>query len=155
MNFIKDREPAAVAAFFLATVQGLYGIAGAFGYRLAAGQWEAITAFLVLVLGFLVRGNVTSNATLAAKKAAAVISTSLLFVVFLVGCNASQIASAVDIADDVLKVAQVLCLADHAKQANVRAITVQDRCRTSEQLAPYVPVAQDPKLMLSTGPSCP
>jgi len=74
-NFIKNREPAAVAAFLLALMQGIYVVINEFGYSLTVGQWSAITAVLTLVAGFVVRGNVTSNATLAAMKPSTVPTT--------------------------------------------------------------------------------
>lgn len=64
-DLIQNREPAAVAAFALAIIQGIYVVAGQFGYALTMEQWASITALFTLVAGFLVRANVTSNATLA------------------------------------------------------------------------------------------
>lgn len=54
------------------------------------------------------------------------------------GCSASQMQQAATIADDVGKIATVLCLADHARPLHAKAITVADACQTIEQLAPYL-----------------
>lgn len=157
MSFIKDREPAAVAAFFLAAVQGLYVIAGAFGHKLATGQWEAITAFLMLVAGFLVRGNVTSNATLAKMKASAASLVALIAAVFFTGCSPAAMQEVVNVASEAVKIAQVLCLADQAKKtnANAREFSVQELCKTDEQLAPYLPAAKDPSMLAARAGECP
>jgi 3-oxoacyl-(acyl-carrier-protein) synthase len=71
LNFIKNREPAATAAFFLALTEAIYAVFGAFGYKLATGQWQAIMALLILVSGWLVRGTVTPVATAEAAVAQA------------------------------------------------------------------------------------
>lgn len=67
-SYIKNREPAAVAGFLLALVQGVYMIAAQFGRSFTIEQWSSITAVLTLIVAFVVRGNVTSNASLAAVK---------------------------------------------------------------------------------------
>jgi hypothetical protein len=59
------------------------------------------------------------------------------------GCSPSQWKTVTDIADDVTKIAQVLCLADHAKAANARAFSVKGACQTVEQLAPYIEQAKN------------
>jgi hypothetical protein len=41
-------------------------VAAQFGHAFTIEQWSSITALLTLVAAFFVRGNVTSNATLAA-----------------------------------------------------------------------------------------
>lgn len=61
----------------------------------------------------------------------------------LPSCTPSELQQAATIADDVTKVAQVLCLAEHAKHANARALSVADACSTVEQLAPYVEQAKN------------
>src|SRR5689334_4781591 len=68
------------------------------------------------------------------------ISALLILVLFLPGCAALQ--AAVEVADDVAKIAQTLCLLDQAKRHAVRALTVQELCQTADQLAPYLDEAK-------------
>lgn len=64
---------------------------------------------------------------------------ALLLLTFLGGaCSPSQLQQAATIADDVSKIATVLCLADHARPLHAKAMTVADACQTIEQLAPYL-----------------
>jgi hypothetical protein len=75
-----------------------------------------------------------------AAKAALVLVVALLS---LPACTPSQLQQAATIADDVTKIAEVLCLADHARAANARALSVKDACATIEQLAPYIEQAKN------------
>jgi|SRR5689334_5352609 len=93
-NFIKNKEPVAVAAFVIALAQGLFVVASQFGHSLTAGQSSSITALLTVVTGFFVRGNVTSNAGLEAKPAGtpttpptAGLGAIVLMLVALLGCS--------------------------------------------------------------------
>lgn len=63
----------------------------------------------------------------------------------LIDCTPAEmqkIQTAVKVADDIAQIARVLCLADHARQAHTRALTVQDLCKDEAQLAPYIPQAR-------------
>ncbi len=67
-------------------------------------------------------------------------------------CTPAELQTVAAIADDVAKVAQVLCLADHAKLAHARAITVAPLCKTADDLAPYIAQARTPgKVRASCG----
>ncbi len=80
-----------------------------------------------------------------AKKSARVHMSGLVFLVALFdlpACSPSQLQQAATIADDVGKIATVLCLADHARPMHARAMTVADACKTIEQLAPYLAEAK-------------
>jgi hypothetical protein len=66
----------------------------------------------------------------------------LFLLVLVLGCSPSQLQQAATIADDVGKIATVLCLADHARTTHAKAITVADVCQTVEQLAPYLDQAK-------------
>lgn len=65
-----------------------------------------------------------------------------LLALFVAGCSPSQLQTAIKVADDVEQIAKVLCLAEHAKAAHVRASLVTDACSTVEQLAPYLDQAR-------------
>jgi hypothetical protein len=67
---------------------------------------------------------------------------SIAIVLMLSSCSPSQLQQAAAIADDVGKIATVLCLADHARLKHAKAITVADVCQTIEQLAPYLDQAK-------------
>jgi hypothetical protein len=81
------------------------------------------------------------GAPMVAQRAAKV--ALILATLACVSCTPSQLQQAATIADDVTKIAQVLCLADHARAANARAFSVKDACATVEQLAPYIEQAKN------------
>jgi len=104
-------------------------------------------------LGFL--GGAPAYTSIAAKKlgkamvddakgpTANIASAGLLLLAFVLpGCSPSQMQQAVTIADDIGKIATVLCLADHARTAHAKAMTVAEACQTIEQLAPYMDQAK-------------
>lgn len=76
------------------------------------------------------------------------------------GCSPAEEQSVLNVAEagvkDVVQIAKVLCLADQAKMrhASVRDLTVQDVCKTVEQLAPYMAAAETPTTLASRG-ACP
>lgn len=59
------------------------------------------------------------------------------------GCSPDAWKTVATIADDVTKIATVLCLADHAQAANARAFSVKDACDTAAELAPYIERAKN------------
>jgi hypothetical protein len=83
-------------------------------------------------------------------------TAALVLAVFLVGCTAAQVAktidTAVDVAQDVEKIAKVLCLLDQAKVRGARPDLVQDGCDTVQKLGPWIPAARamaaNPRAML-------
>lgn len=81
------------------------------------------------------------------------ITLVLLAMLTFIGCSPSEMQTAVSVAEDVVKIAQVLCLADQAKttHADVRALSVQDLCNTTAELAPYMPAAETPRMMSASG----
>lgn len=81
----------------------------------------------------------------SSKKGPSIVTLIAICLLAVIACK--SVADAVQIADDVWQVAKVLCLHDHARKANARAITVQDFCNTTQQLTPYLPAAQHPRLM--------
>lgn len=67
---------------------------------------------------------------------------AIIALLWFVACSPSELQQAATVADDVNRVAQVLCLADHARAAHARALSVSDACSTVEQLAPYLEQAK-------------
>ncbi len=65
-----------------------------------------------------------------------------LLVLAIVGCSPGQLKTANDVlsvADDVMKVARVLCLQSHARASKVRASLLPGEvCKTAEELAPVL-----------------
>lgn len=70
----------------------------------------------------------------------------ILAAVVLSGCTPSEWATVETVASDAVKIAEVLCLADHAQKARVQpdSMTLTGLCQTVEQLAPYMPMAKHP-----------
>ena len=62
-------------------------------------------------------------------------------------CNPKTVADVINIADDIWKVAQVLCLADQKQVHAARSSeSFAGLCMTEQQLAPYIPASQRPML---------
>lgn len=116
------------------------------------GGVAAVGAHHVLKESKLPYGNEPQKPLSARRVTISGIALVLLLVVS--ACNPGDAKTAFDIADDVLQVAKVLCLADHANMQNVRAITVKDLCATEQQIAPYLPAAKAPTMLASRG-ACP
>lgn len=97
------------------------------------------------------------GSVLLAVACGAIVTSPIFFAQACTPAEAGAVVKDVEtVAQDVTKIAQVLCLSDQARvrHASVRQLSVQDVCKTVEQLAPYMPAAETPTVLASRG-ACP
>lgn len=151
---------------------GLGGLAGMFqlvaqGSTFKEAAITALSAPVLAIVGHLVgiewmAGGKEIPIPGLMKASAPVSKRTLGAIVFLVlfvpGCTSQQAAkfvdSAVEVADDVIKIARVLCLAEHARQAHARAFSVQDACNTEQKLERFIPQARGMVPTVPRGGAC-